>query len=261
MDNLPIWLLLLLTTSLILIAIEFGFRIGFSAHRRSEEEKEAPVSAISAAILGLLAFILAFTFDIVSERYDHRKELVRDEANAIRTSWMRSDFLPDNDIQKAKELLKKYVENRLIIVDKVSINLMSDKLKESERIQNQLWDMAVNNAKKDMNSDVAALYIESLNEIVEIHRLRIAVGLQMRIPFGIWVVLYALIISGMFSIGYQTAISGSRRSWVKPILAVSFSLVITLIAALDNPSSGYLPVSQQPLIELFQTMNEASVIK
>ena len=129
-------------------------------------------------------------------------------------------------------------------------------LKESEKIHKKLWDMAVINAKKDMNSDVAALYIESLNEIINIHRLRIAVGLQMRIPLGIWVVLYVLIISGMFSIGYQTAISGSRRSWVKPVLAISFSLVITLIAALDNPNSGYLPVSQQPLIELQQSMND-----
>ena len=73
-------------SSSVVIAIEAGYRLGHAAHRRSEDEKESPVSAIPAAILGLLAFMLAFTFGIVSDRYDARKALVREEANAIRTA-------------------------------------------------------------------------------------------------------------------------------------------------------------------------------
>jgi hypothetical protein len=74
--------------------------------------------------------------------------------------------------------------------------------------------------------------------------------LQVRIPGAIWVVLYALVILGMIAVGYQTAIAGSRRTWAMLILALSFSLVIALIAELDGPGSGYLTVSQQPLVDL-----------
>ena len=114
--------------------------------------------------------------------------------------------------------------------------------------------MAVTNARKDMNSDVAALYIESLNDVINVHALRIAVGLQARVPLGIWLVLYALVLLGMGAIGYQTAIAGSRRSWAMAVLAVSFSMVIALIAALDHPQSGYVTVSQEPLIDLRAAM-------
>ena len=93
--------------------------------------------------------------------------------------------------------------------------------------------MAVVNARKDMNSDVAALYIDSLNEVNGIHATRVVVGIQARIPTEVWIVLYFITILGMMSVGYQTGIAGSTRSMVRPILAVSFALVFALIATLD----------------------------
>ena len=91
--------------------------------------------------------------------------------------------------------------------------------------------------------------------MIDIHALRVAVAMQARIPAGIWLVLYVLVILGMIGIGYQTAIAESaRRSWATPILAFAFSLVIVLIASLDRPQSGFITVSQQPLIDLRASM-------
>jgi hypothetical protein len=108
-----------------------------------------------------------------------------------------------------------------------------------------------------MNSDVAALYIESLNEVTDLQAQRVAIGLQARVPAGIWLILWILVILGMVGMGYQTAIAGSRRSWAMPILAISFSLVMALITSLDRPQSTFIPVSQQPLIDVQSTMAEA----
>ena len=58
----------------------------------------------------------------------------------------------------------------------------------------------------------------------------------------------------MAAVGYQTAIAKSRRSWILVVLALSFSTVVTLIAVLDNPESGYLRVSQQPLVDVQTSM-------
>ena len=71
-----------------------------------------------------------------------------------------------------------------------------------------------------------------------------------RIPAGIWLAFYPLVVLSMVAVGYHTAIAGSTRSWMMLILALSFSLVITLIAALDRSQNVYLPVSQQPLEEV-----------
>jgi len=86
--------------------------------------------------------------------------------------------------------------------------------------------------------------------MADLHALRVNQGLQARVPSGIWFVLYALLVLGMIAVGYQTAIADSRRSRVTVVLAISFSLVIALIAALDHPMSRFISVSQQPLVSL-----------
>ncbi len=82
-----------------------------------------------------------------------------------------------------------------------------------------------------------------------------AVALHARIPSGIWISLGSLIFLGMVSIGYQIGIAGSKRSLAQPILAVSFSLVISLIAMLDRPHASFIKVSQQPFVDLLEMMN------
>ena len=167
----PIWLVFVLTIVVVMVAIEAGYRLGYAAHRRSEDEKESPVSAIAGAILGLSAFMLAFTFGIVSERHDAKKGLVRDDAIAIRTAWQRADFLPETDRSQAKALLRQYVDVRVAFAEARSLKpqRVQSVISQTQRIQDGLWNMAVANARKDMNSDVAALYIESLNEVNGIH--------------------------------------------------------------------------------------------
>ena len=260
LDAIPIWGFLVGTIVVVLLAIEAGYRMGQVAHRRSEDEKESPVSAIAGAILGLSAFMLAFTFGIVAERYEDKKGLVRDDAIAIRTAWQRADFLPDADRTEAKVLLRQYIDLRLTLAQarRLDPQRVQSTQSESKRIQDRLWEMAVVNARKDMNSDVAALYIDSLNEVNAIHALRLAIGIQARVPIEIWLVLYGITILGMMGVGYQTGIAGSKRSMARPALALTFALVFALIASLDRPDSGVLKVTQQPLIDLQLSMAEES---
>jgi hypothetical protein len=256
MDAVPIWAFFVGTILGVFASIELGYLLGQHMHRRSEDEKESPVSAIAGTVLGLLAFILAFTFGIVFNRYDARKELVKQEANAIGTAWLRSDFLPEADRAEAKALFKEYLEKSLAFVQgsDVSPERARTVISETQQLLNRLWEMAVANARKDMNSDVAALYIESINEVIDLRALRIAVGRQARMPAFIWVMLFSLTCLGMMSVGYQTGIAGSKRSMVRPILAVAFALVIALIAALDRPDSGVIRVSHQSQLDLLSSM-------
>jgi hypothetical protein len=251
MDAIPVWILFAATVLVISMAIELGYRVGNTHPEPAKKDKEKITSLNVGSLLGLLAFILVFTFGIVYSRYDSKKGLVREEANIIRTAWLRADFLPEQDRSRTEMLLRKYVDLRLDAVRIKDPVKVLDVLKESDQIQHQIWEMAVVNARLDMNSDVAALYIESLNEMINQQALRVAVGLQARIPTAIWVLLYLLVILGMFGVGYQVSISGSsRKSWTTPVMILTFSLMILLIAALDRPNNKVIPVSQKPLIDL-----------
>lgn len=255
-DFLPIWALFLTTVIGLMIVMEAGYRLGSISHRRSEDEKESPVSAISASTLGLLAFMLALTFGIVTERFDARKTLVREEANAIGTTYLRTDFLPEPERSESRKLLREYLDSRLQATLKGDLSKFREVTTQARQFQRKLWDMAVANARKDMNSDIGALYVESLNEVINIHALRVSVSVQARIPGVIWMVLYVLVLFGMISIGYQTGIAGSRRSLAALVLAVSFALVLSMVIMLDRPlGEGSVKVSQQPLINARAAMD------
>lgn len=255
-DVLPVWAVFFVAVALVLGSAELGYRLGCAARATEDHEGADPASSISGVVLGLLAFILAFTFSMVSERYDLKKSLVRDEANAIRTAWHRSDFLPEAERAKSKELLQNYVAKRLAVAqespeDAASVNSVID---ESVRTQKQLWDLALTNGRLDMNSDIGALYVESVNELANVHALRVGIGINARVPTTMWVVLIFLLMLSVSGLGYYTAIADSRRSKVTTVLAVAFALVFAMIAALDRPGNRFMPVPQDALSSLMSEM-------
>ena len=256
-DSIPIWAVFVATILVVMAAIEAGLRLGSLVHGRTDHEKESPISAIAATILGLSAFLLAFAFGIVWDRYDARKALVLNDAATIRTVWQRSDILPDAERAEAKKLLREYVDLRLAFTRAASRD--RDVPARIQEIQDRLWTGAVVNARRDMNSDVGALYIDSLNAMNNVHAARVAVGIQMRVPVEIWFALYCITILGMFGVGYQTGIADSKRSISWPVLAVSFALAFAMIASLDRPDSGIMTVSQRPLIDLQTQMATSSL--
>src|SRR5687768_9344556 len=124
MAAIPVWVIFAATIIMVVLAIEAGFRLGRQFHQSPEDENESSVSVIAGAILTLAGFMLAFTFGISSERLQDRKTLVREEANAIGTAWLRSDFLPEPDRAEAKGLFRKYVDDRLGAAQANDLNQM-----------------------------------------------------------------------------------------------------------------------------------------
>jgi CDP-diglyceride synthetase len=253
-DEIPLWLLFIGTTLLVVGAIEVGYLLGKTSRRKSADEKESPVSAIAGTVLALLAFILAFTFGIVSDRYDARRALVREQASAIRTAYSRSDMLPEPGRDASKDLYNEYIATLVKTASSGHLADNAGELSELRTIQGQLWDIAVADVRAGDTTDISANYVESLNDMANVMATRIAVSVQSRMPTGLWAVLYVLIVLGMIAVGYQTAIADSRRTWAMVVMALSFSIVITLIAALDDPERGYIPISQRPLTDLQSEM-------
>ena len=212
--------------SIVMVSVEVGYRIGSTAHHRAQPGKEKSVSvAANNTMLGLLAFMLAFTFGIAANRFDNRSQLVRDEANAIRTAWARSDFLPKIRSGRDEATLARVFAgaHRCGPAPAISEGLQ-EVAAEAEKIQHRLWGIALSDARKDLNSDIGALYIELLNEMSEIHASRVAVGVQLRIPISVWLALAGIIALAMMAVGYQFGVSGSKRTITVPVMAFSFAI-------------------------------------
>jgi hypothetical protein len=248
----PVWALFWAIVALVLVSIEAGHRLGVYRRGRSEREKDAPVGAMVGSTLGLLAFMLAFTFGMASSRYDTRKSLVLDEANAIGTTYLRAAMLPERS-GEVRALLRRYVDVRL---EAVQSGNAADGIRQSEELQGQLWSHAVTVGQQHPESIVAGLFVQSLNEVIDLHAKRVTAGLRNRIPAAIWFGLFVLAVLSLASMGYHGGLVGAGRSLAAIAVALAFSAVIALIADLDRPREGFLQVSQQALADVRASMTD-----
>ncbi len=254
MNYLPLWALFLATAAIVAISLEFGYRLGRWRHNQSQREKEAPVGAMVTATLGLLAFMLAFTFGMAATRFDARRQVLLDEVNAVGTTWLRAEMLPEPHGTEVRGVLREYVDARL---QAARTGNLSDAIRRSEELHGRLWSETVAVAGKNSQSEVVALFIESVNNLIDLHTQRVTAVLA-RIPGILWLVLYAITVVGMAGMGYQAGLAGTTRSIAAIALAFTFSAVILLIADLDRPGEGSLRVSQQAMIDLQSAMRAGS---
>ena len=101
------WLVIAITAVLLLASAEFGYRLGLRLHRAKDEARKGQIGGIQGAILGLLALLLGFAFAMSVARYDARRGLVLQEANAIGTTYLRASFLPEAHKIGVENLLQR----------------------------------------------------------------------------------------------------------------------------------------------------------
>jgi hypothetical protein len=249
-DVLPLWALFIVILLVVLLAVEFGYRLGKYRRSHRETEKEAPLGTMVGATLGLLAFVLAFTFGLAAQRFDTRRQVLLDEANAIGTTYLRAGTLPERG-EEVRRLLREYVNVRLKAMQSGKV---AEGIRGSEDIQQKVWREAEAVGVKNPNSIVVGLFIQSLNEMIDLHAARMQAGLRSRIPGAIWLGLFAVAALSLATMGYHAGLSGTRRSLAIVAVAVTFAVVIELIADLDRPQEGILRVSQQALLDTQRSM-------
>jgi hypothetical protein len=253
LDWVPLSLIFPLTLALILVSMELGFRFGRWQKRRRVDEREGPVGTMVGAMLALLGFILAFTFGLASNQFEHRREVIVAEANAIGTAYLRAGLIQEPFATNCKSLLREYVDVRERDIDQ---RRFSELLLDSERIQGLLWDQAEALARVDPHPVPAGMFIDSINEVIDQHSVRRLAGLKARVPGVVWLVLYGLTIVSMGAVGYTTGMAERSRSWASIGLAIAFSGVLQLVADVDRPGEGSLTSQRWAMRDLLHSMNQ-----
>ena len=251
LDVLPIPVLLIIFALLSLAAYEIGFQIGALRKRRDPQPGEGHIGLVVGSILGLMAFLLGITVGMAADRFDNRRALVLAETNAIGTAYLRAGYLSEPASSESQALLREYVPLRI-----ASSNLeeLSANLERSEEIQTELWAIAEDVARTE-GSDVVALYIESVNEVIDLHTSRFVAGIYARVPATILWLLIAGVILSLSLVGYNAGLDRKRNPLVAVVLILALGAVMWLVIDLDRPRDGLLQTSQQPLIDLRERLD------
>lgn len=262
LDVIPIWALLTGTILLLIAFIEYGFWLGKKAQINAKKAQTSQVRAIMGAGLGLLAFMLAFTFSTAQSHFEARVQSLAEEARIARNAFMQADLLPEPRRSEAKLLLREYIKLRAGIREirgTGATEKVANLIKMSEQTQHELWLLAVNPDDSRALEDESGRtdpFMASVLALTDIHFTRVHSAIMNRIPLTIWMTLYLMAVLSMIIMGYQAGLTDRRSPVATITLAVAFSAVIILITDLDRPIMSFFKINNQLLVDLYEYMDE-----
>jgi hypothetical protein len=233
----------------LLIMAEVGYRFGRRLFTASDSNRRSQIGAVQAAVLGLLALLLSFTFSMAVDRYDTRRELVLQHANAIGTTWLRGGMLPVAHAQPVRDLLREYVDIHVRAHDVLrGPAVIAAARHRTAEIRSALWQHAEASAREAPN-DLPATFVETLNDLIDSEAARVTASTN-RIPPGVWLILVVVAAVGCWTSGYGAGADGVRSPLTGVLLPLLATVVMLLILDLTNERRGIISVSQQPLVDL-----------
>jgi len=235
----------------IMLFYELGFRIGKRKQEATDKEVKEQTSAIQAGILGVLALLLGFTFNMALQRFDNRSQAEITEANAIGTAMLRTKLLPAPYDSGAAELMEQYIDLRLQIsgIDLTHTNQRRAYNQKTDKLLDELWRMAGKAAELDPSPVVTGYFINSLNDMIDARGERNAI-LKRHIPEAILFLLFIVFMLSGAIIGYSSGLSLKRAYIPTVILTLLIVLVVFITIDLDRPKRGVIKVKQDSMLEL-----------
>jgi len=254
--DLDLWLIFLVSIGVLVLSTELGFLLGRRAAPKTSDDARSQVGTIQGALLGLLALLLGFTFAMAMSRFEVRKQVLLDEANAIGTTFLRAQLLPEPQRQGIAEQLRRYVQVRLMLYEAgTDAKKLEAAVDATTRLQQQLWSTAAALGEKEPRAVTIGLFLQSLNEVIDLHAKRLT-ALENHVPEIILILLYfvALVATGL--IGYGCGLGEVRNFLVTVAASILIAAVIIVIIDLDRPRRGLIRVSQQRMVELRDTLEK-----
>jgi hypothetical protein len=253
--NVASWIIIVCLFVVLIAAMIIGRRLGRRARATIDDTAKAQASALQGALLGLLALLLAFTLSSAISRYESRRQVILDEANAIGTTYLRAKLLPPPYSADAVNLLRQYITAQLEIhhagYDQARLQAAGNQVAQ---LQRQLWSIAATVSAQDIRAVTTGLFVQTLNDTIDLDATRAAV-FQNRVPGVVIWLLFAVTAAAAGVMGYNNGLGNSRYDFGALLLIVLLVVIIWVTIDLDLPQYGLIRVSPQTMINLQDFIN------
>jgi len=236
----------------LLAFLEIGWRIGLAS--KAKDGKEPAAGAVDAAVYGLMGLLIAFTFSGAASRFEARRHLIVEEANAIGTAYLRLDLLSAEPQAALKEKFRQYVDSRLEVYRKMSdVAAAKAEFARSQNLQAEIWAGAVAASRAILPQPAAMLLLPALNQMIDITTTR-TVAVQNHPPSIIFIMLISLALLSALLAGFSMAGSKSRIHML--VFAAILAITVYVIFDLEYPRLGLIQIdaADQVLVEVRQGM-------
>jgi hypothetical protein len=240
----------------LLVAFAGAIAFGALALRRAsalQSEEREDFNIAQTTTLTLLALLIGFNLSMAVNRYDQRKNLEENEANAIGTEYARADVVAASISAQIKAELVHYTQLRLAHFETREAQALARIEQDTGKSQAELWRLATQVAK-DQPTPIGAAVMTGMNDVLNSQDYSEA-ALVNRIPLGAWALM---ILIGLFACvvhGYG-AKSNVRRAMFIIVLPVTVALSLALISDIDSPRGGIIHIQPQNLSRLLNSLEK-----
>jgi len=241
----------------LLVFYEIGRRIGVARLASDPDGLAHGIGAVDGAVFALLGLLIAFTFSGAASRFEARRQLITQEANAIGTAYLRVDLLPDDAQPEVRNLFRKYVDLRSVVYAQAADRATTAaKLAETAALQEAIWAKALTASRRpDATAPATMLVLPALNDMIDITTTR-EMATRNHPPPVIFLLLAGLSLIGSMLVGYGMS-ENKRQSWLHTVaFSVVLSLATYVIVDLEFPRVGFIRVdtADQVLVDLRKSM-------
>lgn len=230
-----------------LAAVAAGYRY---AARWGQSKGEQDIWAFGlgqASIFGLIALILGFSFSFAAQRYEARRALVVNEADAITTAYLQGGFLPGAQAKRFRELLVAYTQTRLNTYAAVSDANAERRLTVTGKtLQARLWASASSAALRNPRNPFLLDLTTSVVEILDLSEQQ-AAALNNHVPRAIIGIDVLCTTFGAFLLGMTFGRAKSPHVVLACMFCLLFASTVFTIIDLDHPQGGLISVDVAPL--------------
>ncbi len=244
--------LLVFGTSFLLLLLSEWFGAGVIRRVwKPEEGQFEDFGIILGATLTLAGLIIGFSFSMAISRYDQRKNLEEEEANAIGTEFLRADLLPAADAAKLRALLKDYFDQRVLFYTARDDQQLREINTRTARLQAEMWSAVVAPASTSLVPSVA-LAVSGMNDVLNSQGYTQAAWWN-RIPAAAQYLMVLIAVCCHLLIGYGARDARAKR-FLLVILPLVMSIAFFLIADIDSPRHGVIRVKPVNLMSIAETL-------
>ena len=244
-DRYDLLTIFLVSVVVIFAASEIGRRYGVVARGRGRDND----ATLEAAVLGLLALMISFTFSMALTLFEARRDAVLNEANAIGTTALRARLLPAPHDARAVKLLRDYVQIRLDLYRQApSARELDAAIDRSNAIQTSLWQEVKAVEAVDKGMVPTGLFIQTLNEMIDNQEKRVT-AYRNRVPDIALMALYAIAFIAVAFAGFGAELDSRRSRLPVYLTGMIVCTVLLLIQDLGRPDAGLIWAGQQPMID------------
>src|SRR5262249_31467333 len=227
----------------VLALLDIGRRIGIRRRERGLESTGDAYVVADGAVFGLMGLIIAFTFSGAGARFDARRQLVGQEANAIGTAYLRLDLLPPGAQPELRQDFRNYVEARIAMYRDLRgpPPAAKDDQARAASFQRKIWTQAVSACREEESVAAQWLVISALNQMIDSSTTE-AVARMTHPPGVIYWGLMVLVLAGALLAGYGMAES-KRTSWIHMLaFSAMMAAAIYIILDLEYPRLGLIRI-------------------